>query len=204
MDYLGIIYLTLGLGLLQIVLDRGQRADWFNAPWVCYFTAGSITAVVLMVWHETHFPDPILDLTILKIPVFDISVMAIMAMVLILYGTNLLNPLFMQNLMGYTAWRAGVAVAPRGAGTLVAMLLVGQLSRRGFDMRPLVGVGFALVTYASWRMGHWDLEVGSWGRWRCRSSCRARAAVSSSRRCRRPRSHVCARSGWATRRASTT
>jgi DHA2 family multidrug resistance protein len=161
-DYLGIIYLTLGLGLLQIVLDRGQRADWFNAPWVCYFTAGSIAAVVLMVWHEMHFPDPILDLTILKIPLFDLAVIAIMAMVLILYGTNLLNPLFMQNLMGYTAWRAGVAVAPRGAGTLVSMLLVGQLSRRGFDMRPLVGVGFAVVAYATWMMGHWDLNVGAW------------------------------------------
>jgi MFS transporter, DHA2 family, multidrug resistance protein len=161
-DYLGIIYLVLGLGLLQIVLDRGQRADWFNSAWVCYFTAGSITAVALMVWHEMHFPDPILDLTILKIPLFDIAVVAIMAMVLILYGTNLLNPLFMQNLMGYTAWRAGVAVAPRGAGTLVSMLLVGQLSRRGFDMRPLVGVGFAVVAYATWMMGHWNLTVGSW------------------------------------------
>jgi DHA2 family multidrug resistance protein len=161
-DYLGIIYLTLGLGLLQIVLDRGQRADWFNSPWVCYFTAGSIVAVGLMVRHELRFPDPILDLTILKIPLFDIAVTAIMAMVLITYGTNLLNPLFLQNLMGYNAWHAGLAVAPRGAGTLVALLLVGQLSRRGFDMRPLVGVGFALVTYASWRMGHWDLDVGPW------------------------------------------
>ncbi len=161
-DYLGIIYLTLGLGLLQIVLDRGQRADWFNAPWVCYFTAGSVTAVALMVWHELRYSDPILDLTILKIPVFDVAVAAIMAMVLILYGTNLLNPLFLQNLMGYDAWHAGLAVAPRGLGTLVAMLLVGQLSRRGFDMRPLVGVGFAIVAYATWMMSHWDLNVGTW------------------------------------------
>ena len=62
---------------------------------------------------------------------------------LILFGTNLLNPLFLQNLMGYNAWRAGLAVAPRGAGTLVSMLLVGQFRARTFDMRPLVGVGFA-------------------------------------------------------------
>ncbi|MEA2679953.1 MAG: transporter, family, multidrug resistance protein, partial [Candidatus Binataceae bacterium] len=106
--------------------------------------------------------DPILDLSIMKIPLFNIAVLAIMAMVLILYGTNLLNPLFLQNLMGYNAWRAGLAVAPRGAGTLVSMLLVGQLSRRGFDMRSLVGVGFALVAYATWMMGHWNLSVGTW------------------------------------------
>jgi DHA2 family multidrug resistance protein len=160
-DYLGITCLFLGLGLLQIVLDRGQRADWFSSAWVCYFTAGSIAAIALLVWHELHFSDPILDLTIVKIPLFDIAVMSIMAMVLILYGTNLLNPLFLQNLLGYDAWHAGLAVAPRGIGTLFSMLLVGQLSRRGFDMRPLVGVGFAMVAYATWEMGHWDLDVGT-------------------------------------------
>jgi len=161
-DYLGIIYLAFGLGLLQIVLDRGQRADWFNTPWVCYFTAGSIVAIGLMIWHELRFPDPILDLTMVKIPVFNVAVIAIMVMVVILYGTNLLNPIFLQNLMGYNAWQAGVAVAPRGLGTLVSMLLVGQLSRRGFDMRPLVGVGFAVVAYSTWMMGHWNLSVSTW------------------------------------------
>ncbi len=161
-DWLGMLYLTLGLGLLQIVLDRGQRADWFHSAWVCYFTAGSIAAIGLMFWHELRFPDPVLDLTIMKIPVFNVSVLTIMAMVMILYGTNLLNPLFLQNLLGYNAWKAGVAVAPRGLGTLITMLMVGQLSRRGLDMRPLVGVGFALVAYATWMMGHWDLQVNMW------------------------------------------
>ncbi|HVC45175.1 MAG TPA: DHA2 family efflux MFS transporter permease subunit [Candidatus Binataceae bacterium] len=161
-DYVGIACLFFGLGLLQIVLDRGQRSDWFSTGWVCYFTAGSIAAIAILIWHELRFPDPILDLTILKIPVFNISVITVMAMVMILYGTNLLNPLFLQDLMGYDAWRAGLAVAPRGVGTLVTMLFVGQMSRRGFDMRPLVGVGFAIVAYATWMMGHWDLDVGTY------------------------------------------
>jgi DHA2 family multidrug resistance protein len=159
-DYVGIACLVFGLGLLQIVLDRGQRADWFNATWVCLFTAGSVLALVVLVIHELHFPEPILDLSILKIAQFDISVMIIMVMVLVVYGANLLNPLFLQNLMGYTAWDAGLAVAPRGLGTLVAMLLIGQLSRRGFDTRPLVGLGFLTLAYAIWEMGHWDLQVG--------------------------------------------
>ena len=160
-DYTGIACLVLGLGLLQIVLDRGQRSDWFSAPWVCYFTAGSVAALVLLVWHERRFPEPILDLTILKNPTFNISVLTVMAMVMIVYGTNLLNPLFLQNLLGYDAWRAGLAVAPRGLGTLAAMLLIGQMSRRGFDMRPLVGVCFALVGGATLMMSHWDLQVGT-------------------------------------------
>ena len=159
-DYVAIICLTLGLGLLQIVLDRGQRSDWFSAPWVIYFTAIAVISLIVLVVHELHFSEPILDLSIAKIPQFDISVLTIMAMVLVVFGQNLLNPLFMQDLLGYTAWKAGLAVAPRGFGTIAAMLIVGQLSRRGYDTRWLVGTGFAMLAYATWLMAHWDLQVG--------------------------------------------
>jgi MFS transporter, DHA2 family, multidrug resistance protein len=159
-DYLGIAYLALGLGLLQIVLDRGQRADWFASPWVTVFTAAAVISLTLLVFHELRFPEPILDLSILKIPTFDYSVVIIMVMVLVLYGSNLLNPLFFQDLLGYTAWKSGLAVMPRGIGTLFSMLLIGQLSRRGVDTRWLVGAGFAVVAYAMWSMAHWTLGVG--------------------------------------------
>jgi DHA2 family multidrug resistance protein len=158
-DYMGVAYLVVGLGLLQIVLDRGQRADWFAAPWVCAFTVIAVAALVLLVIHELRFPEPILDLSIVKIAQFDISVMIIMAMTLVIFGLNLLNPLFFQDLLGYTAWKSGLAVVPRGLGTMSAMLLIGQLSRRGVDTRPLVGLGFLLLAYALWTMGHWDLEI---------------------------------------------
>jgi MFS transporter, DHA2 family, multidrug resistance protein len=160
-DYMGIVYLALGLGLLQIVLDRGQRADWFAATWVCVFTAAAAAMLVALVIHEVRFPEPILDLTILKIPLFVIAVSMITFMYLILYGANLLNPLFFQELLGYPAWRAGLAVVPRGIGTLASMLLIAQLARRGLDTRWLVGVGFAGLAYALWTMGHWTLDVGT-------------------------------------------
>ena len=159
-DYSGIIYLVLGLGLLQIVLDRGQRSDWFAAPWVCVFTAVAIASLALLVFHELRFSEPILDLSILKIPLFDVAVSVVLAMVLVVYGMNLLNPLFFQELLGYSPWKSGVAVLPRGFGTLFGMLLIGQLSRRGFDIRWLVGVGFAVLTYSVWSMGQWTLAVG--------------------------------------------
>jgi DHA2 family multidrug resistance protein len=159
-DYLGIAYLALGLGMLQIVLDRGQRADWFAATWVCVFTAAAALMLALLVIHELRFPEPILDLRILKIPTFVIAVSMITFMYLILYGANLLNPLFFQELLGYPAWRAGLTVMPRGLGTLVAMLVIAQLARRGVDTRWLVGVGFAGLAYSLWAMGHWTLEVG--------------------------------------------
>jgi MFS transporter, DHA2 family, multidrug resistance protein len=158
-DYLGIVYLVLGLGLLQIVLDRGQRADWFASTWVTVFTLASIASLTLMTFHELRFPEPILDLRILENPLFDAPVIMIMALVLVVYGTNLLNPLFFQDLLGYTAWKAGLAVVPRGLGTLCAMLLVGYLSRGAFDTRWIVGLGFAILAYSVWMMAHWTLDV---------------------------------------------
>jgi len=160
-DVLGIACLVLGLGLLQIVLDRGQRADWFAAPWVCAFTAIAVVALGVLVVHELRFPDPILDLSILKIPTFNVSVAIISVMVCVVYGANLLNPLFFQDLLGYSAWRAGLALVPRGAGTLVGMFLIGQLARVRFDTRWLVGVGFGLFAGALWAMSEWTLGVSS-------------------------------------------
>ena len=159
-DYMGIAYLALGLGLLQIVLDRGQRADWFNAIWVCAFTAIAVIALVMLVYHELHFPEPILDLRIMAIPLFDISVMLILIMMLVVFGMNLLNPLFFQELLGYSPWESGIAVLPRGFGTLAGMFVIGQLSRRAFDTRWLVGVGFVLMAFSLWSMSHWTLDVG--------------------------------------------
>ena len=160
-DWLGIACLVLGLGLLQIVLDRGQRAEWFAATWVCVFTVLAATALVVLVVHELRFPDPILDLSILRIPLFNVSVLIISVMVCVVYGANLLNPLFFQDLLGYSAWRAGLALVPRGGGTLVAMLLIGQLARLKLDTRWLVGVGFGLFAAALWAMSQWTLGVSS-------------------------------------------
>jgi len=158
-DYFGVASLVVGLGLLQIVLDRGQRADWFAAPWVCAFTFVAIISLAALIIHELRFSEPILDLSVCKIAQFNTSVMIITVMILVIFGLNLLNPLFFQELLGYSAWKSGLAVVPRGFGTFAAMLLVGQLSRRGFDTRALVGCGFVLMSYALWTMGHWNLEI---------------------------------------------
>lgn len=158
-DYWGIVLLVLSIGLMQIVLNRGQRADWFASPWVRYFTATSIVCFILMVWRELQFPEPIVELRALKTPAFTLSVVVMTMMVMTIYGINLLNPLFFEDLLGYTAWNAGLAVLPRGIGAGVAMLLVGQLSRYRLDTRPVMGIGFAIGAWASWQMAHWTLQI---------------------------------------------
>ena len=161
-DYTGIILLVIGLGAAQLVLDRGQRSDWFSSPWVIYTTAFAALCLVGLTINELRVSEPILDLSILGIPVFSMSVMLMVAMSFALFGTGLLNPIFLQEVMGYSAWKAGLVLAPRGLGTMAAMLIVGQLARYRYDTRPLIGVGFILMATSLWTMAGWNTQVSTW------------------------------------------
>ncbi|MGH7906644.1 MAG: DHA2 family efflux MFS transporter permease subunit, partial [Candidatus Binataceae bacterium] len=107
-DYLGILLLVIGLGTLEIVVDRGQRSEWFSALWVRYFTMISVCSLIAMVIQELRFPEPIIDLRILLIGDFAIAVILGTANIAAVYVVNLINPLFLQELMNYTAWKAGL------------------------------------------------------------------------------------------------
>ena len=161
-DWAGIILLAVSLGVGGLVLDRGQRADWFSSPWIVWGSIISIVATIALIINELRFPEPILDLSIFKIPVFSMSVVLMVAMSFALFGTGLLNPIFLQELLGYSAWKAGLVLAPRGLGTMAAMLMIGQLARHQFDTRPLVGIGFVLMAIALWSMSNWDLQASMW------------------------------------------
>jgi hypothetical protein len=101
---------------------RGKRP--FAAWWVCIFTVVAASSLILLVFRELRFPEPILDLSILKIPLFDVSVSLILVMIFVVYALSLLNPLFFQELLGYSPWKSGIAVLPRGFGSVIGMLLV--------------------------------------------------------------------------------
>jgi MFS transporter, DHA2 family, multidrug resistance protein len=161
-DYLGIGCLTTGLGLMQLVADRGQRADWFSTPWVTYATAGCVIALLIFTWQELHFSDPVVDLRMLKIPMFTVTVLLTVMLSFAQYGASLLNPIFLQEYMGYTAWRAGLALAPRAFGTVFSLILVGQLARYGFNTRRFIGPAFVITATALWLMSHWNAQIGTW------------------------------------------
>lgn len=158
-DYAGIILIAASLGLFQVVLGRGGHDGWFAAPWVRYGVAFSALSMVALVIHELRFSEPIVDLRMFKIVGFSIAVVLISLQGLALWTVNLLNPLFLENVLHYDALRAGLAVAPRGLGVVVALLTVGQLSRRGFEMRPLVCAGFVVGAYEAYRMSQWTIGV---------------------------------------------
>src|SRR4029077_1164248 len=129
--YLGITLLAVSLGLLQIVVDRGQRADWFSSPWVVWATVASAAATILLIVHEVRFSDPILQLRVLKIRQFSIALSLVVVLSFVLFGTGLLNPIFLQEYLGYTAWQAGLVMAPRAMAAMTSMMIAGQISRAG-------------------------------------------------------------------------
>jgi len=161
-DYMGIAFLVVGLGLLQVILDRGERSDWFAAPWVIYATLIAVGAFLGLIIRELRFSEPILDLRMFKHRDFTLSVFLILIMVLAVFANLLLNPVFLQEYMGYSASMAGVAMAPRAFGSLISMFLIGQLARRRIDTRPLLAIGFCLMSFGMWAMSKWTMNVSLW------------------------------------------
>ena len=154
-DYVGIVLIAAALTTFQIMLGRGGNDGWFAAPWVRYTALFSVLSSLGLIVHELRYPEPIVDLRLFGIMGFSIAVMLLSLQGLALWTINLLNPLFLENVLHYDAWRAGLAVAPRGLGVVIALAVVGQLSRRQFDMRPIVCAGFLVGAYQAYRMSQW-------------------------------------------------
>src|SRR5258708_30456227 len=112
----------------------------------------ALGALALLIYNELKITDPIVDLRILADKRFTLPVTLVIFLTFTLYGTGILNPIFMQELLGYTASKAGIVMAPRGFGTMASMLLLGSIARRGFDTRFLIAIGFVFVSYAMWAM----------------------------------------------------
>jgi MFS transporter, DHA2 family, multidrug resistance protein len=158
-DWLGIVCLVLALGLGEIVMDRGERADWFETAWVWYFTIIAVGAFLTLIYHELHTAEPIVQLRLLKIKNFSVPTALIIVLIFTGYGMQILNPIFLQDLLGYTAWQAGLMMLPRGLGLTAAMFFLGGIARRGYDTRPLVAFGFALVGIALWLLSGLNLNM---------------------------------------------
>ncbi len=161
-DYIGIATLTVGIGLTQLICDRGQRADWFSSPWVVYATLSAVLALIVFTWRELTIPDPVVDVRILLNPLFAAVVVLVVVFSFAVYGANLLNPIFLQEYMGYSAWNAGLTLSPRALSSFMALILVGQLSRMGVNTRPLIGVAFIAMGVSTWMMSHWTMQVSNW------------------------------------------
>jgi MFS transporter, DHA2 family, multidrug resistance protein len=161
LDGWGLGLLAVWLGCLQVILDKGQEDDWFGATWIRWATFAALFAFVLFLIRELRERKPLVDLTIFKNRNFSLGCLLITLFGAAIYGLVTLLPLFYQELMGYTALNAGVAVSPRGIGAILAMPIIGVLTTR-LDNRWLIASGFFIFAICSLRFGEVNLAISQW------------------------------------------
>ncbi len=157
-DYLGFGALALWLATLQVILDRGQQDDWFNARWICWASAISFLSMIVFIYWEFHVEHPLVNLRVLGNRNFALGTLLIAAVGVVLYSTTALLPLFLQELMGYPALNSGLAVSPRGIGAIIALMVVGRLVGK-IDARVLMTFGFCVLALSCWQFGGLNLEI---------------------------------------------
>jgi len=160
-DLWGIGFLALGFGMLQMVLDTGQRKDWFGSTQIRIWTALCILGLVGMVVRELTARHPIVDLRVLKDRTYSAGVFLMTMLGFVLYASLMLLPIFLQTLLGYPALQAGLALSPRGLGSMLMMPVAGQLTNR-FDPRKLIGVGLVVGAWTMFSLSHLNLNAGYW------------------------------------------
>jgi MFS transporter, DHA2 family, multidrug resistance protein len=160
-DYIGLGLLAVGLGFLQVVLDKGERDDWFASHFILITTIVSISALIALVIWEWRNDDPIIDLHLFRERSFAIGNFLMFMVGFALMSSTVLLPLFMQTILGYTAEQAGLALMPGGFAIIVAMPIIGFLLSR-YDARWLLVFGLALLSFALFYMTHFDPQMDFW------------------------------------------
>ncbi len=160
-DWLGFALLSIALGALQLMLDRGGSLNWFTNPEIVSEAIVAALAFYLFGVHMFTHPRPFVEPGLFTDRNFVVGLFFIFIVGLILYSTLALLPPFMQNLMGYPVVDIGFVLAPRGLGTMVVMYTVGKLSGK-VDTRYMVLVGLLTSSFAMWEMTQFTMEVSGW------------------------------------------
>ena len=161
LDSIGLGLLAVWLGCLQIILDKGQQDDWFGATWIRWATLILILSFVGFVVRMFRQKRPLVDLRIFRHRNFALGCLLIALFGGCIYGLITLLPLFYQELLGYTAFNAGIAVSPRGLGAVIAMPIIGYLTAK-VDNRWLIGGGFFLFGICGIWFGEVTLGISQW------------------------------------------
>jgi len=160
-DLWGIGFLALGIGSLQVLLDTGERKDWFSSQYIRTFAVLCVVGLVALIIRELTTDHPVVDLRVLKNRSFGAGVFLISMLGFILYSSLVLLPLYLQTLMGYPAYNSGLALSPRGIGALLFTPLAGHLTTKT-DPRRLLVVGLVLGSITMFDLSGLNLYAGFW------------------------------------------
>ena len=157
-DFMGLGLVALGVGLLEFTLDKGQEKDWFSDPGIL---TAFVAAIVLLIWFtfwEWFHPDPIVDIKLLKNRNFGTAVFLQLILGMVLFGSTVLIPQYLQTLLGYSAERAGMVLSPAGF-MLMAMMLVAGKTVGKFDPRAMAAAGYFFTALGVYNLTRLDLTT---------------------------------------------
>ena len=157
-DYLGLLLMCAGIGCLQIVLDKGQLEDWFSSGYILILSVIAAACLVGLIFWELNHDHPVLDLKVFRNRSFALGNVLMFSGFFAFFGSVVLLPLFLQKLLGYTAFQAGLVLGPAGILTLFVMPVAGKLSQR-VDARLLLAVGLSVNAYALYYMSGFNLRI---------------------------------------------
>ena len=160
-DFFGFAMLTLGIGALQLMLDRGGEVDWFNSPEVWTYLLVSISGFWIFGVHILQAKKPFLEPQMFRDRNFSTGLIFIFVVGIILLASLALLPPMLSRIFGYPTITTGMVMAPRGVGTMISMLVVGRLVRR-VDARWLVIAGLSLTTLSLYEMTGFSPQMDSW------------------------------------------
>ncbi len=160
-DYKGLLFLAAGLGSLQFILDKGQNEDWFSSGLITSFAVVSVAALTLLAINELYADQPIVNLRLFRDVTFLSGSTVMFFVFLNLFGSIVLLPIFLQMMMGYTSFHAGLVLGPGGIATMLAMPLAGRLVAL-VDPKRLLATGISLCALSTWLMSRFTLESDFW------------------------------------------
>jgi DHA2 family multidrug resistance protein len=159
-DTFGFVTLSIAIGALQMLLDRGEQNDWFGSTETWVELILTTLAFAYFIGHTLTRPagQSFVDFRLLKNANYVTGLLLIFIVGMVLFATRALMPTMLQGLMGYPAKLAGLVTAPSGLGTMAAMMIVGRLTGK-VDFRLLLGIGFAITAFSLWQMMHYTLVL---------------------------------------------
>jgi len=160
-DYWGIGMLAVGIGALQIVLDKGQEEDWFSSSLITTLAIVSAVTLVALIVHLLQTDEPVVDLRVFKARSYAVGVFLMTVVGFVLYGSMVLLPIMLQTLLAYPPMQAGIAMAPRGIGSFFMMPITGLMTGR-FDPRKLLTVGLLVGGLTLFWLSRLSLQAGYW------------------------------------------
>jgi DHA2 family multidrug resistance protein len=152
-DWVGLGLIAVGLGCLEVVLDKGQEEDWFHSSFITGFTLVAAACLVSFAFWEWRHPNPIVDLQMFRRRSFAVANALMLALGMALFGSTVLLPQYLQVLMGYTAQQSGMALSPGGLVVIALLPFVGRMVTR-VDTRFLITIGFLVLSGAMLYMAY--------------------------------------------------